>query len=304
MSINKSKERLPTFIGIGAPKTATTFLDKCLKEHPEIFMPLSKEPHFFGSAFHHGVDEYLRFFEGAENYECRGEISTSYFHHPDAPVRIKELLPDVKIILSVRNPLEQVYSLYWQSKRHNFYQSTDNDINLSFSEALDKYPDCLLEPARYYTHLLRWLESFSKDQIFILFYDDVKSDSKKALSDVYNFLGVSVDVGLRNLQSSNRTVLGGVVPRNAFVGMLYGSVYMNLNKYGFMLMKKFIGYKRTLWIKDKLRVRSILGSIFFRRGYPAMDESDRKKILDIFLPEIKGLEILSGRNLNTWKTLE
>ncbi|MDH5767015.1 MAG: sulfotransferase domain-containing protein [Gammaproteobacteria bacterium] len=303
MSDLQANELLPTFIGIGAPKTATTFLDQCLKEHPEIFMPLSKEPHFFGSAYHHGVNEYLRFFEGAERYNCRGEISTSYFHHPAAAGRIKDLIPNAKIILSVRNPVEQVYSLYWQSKRHNFYQSVENDINLTFSQALNKYPERLLEPARYHTHLKRWLELFPNEQVYILFYDDVKVDPKKALSGVYKFLGVSVDQGLANLQSSNRTVLGGIQPRNALIGKLYGFVYMVLNKYGFSLLKKSIGYKRTLWIKDRLRIRTILGAVFFRRGYPKISQQDKAKVLELFLAEIEGLEHLTGRDLSSWKSV-
>ena len=300
MDINRSKERLPTFIGIGAPKTATTFLDKCLKEHPEIFMPLSKEPHFFSSAFHFGVDEYLKFFEGAESFGCRGEISTSYFHHPDSPERIKNLLPDAKLILSVRKPTEQVYSMYWQSKRHNFYQPIDNDINLSFSEALEKYPHRLIEPARYHTHLQRWLKFFPREQIHILFYDDVKADPRKALAEIYEFLDVSVDVGLANLHCADKTVLGGVAPRNELIGKLYGIVYVGLNIYVFSIMKKVIGYKRTLWLKDKLMVRTILGKLFFRRGYPEITKTDQAKVQDIFRSEIKGLEAFSGRDLSSW----
>lgn len=299
----KDTERLPTFIGIGAPKTATTFLDKCLKEHPDIFMPISKEPHFFSSAYHHGLDEYLRFFKGAESYKCRGEISTSYFHHPEAPERIKKTLPDAKIILSVRSPMEQVYSMYWQSKRHNFYQSANNDINLSFSEALEKYPQRLLEPARYHTHLQRWLKFFPRDQIHILFYDDVRADSRKALSEIYEFLGVSVDKGLANLQAADKTVLGGVAPRSEFIGKLYGVVYVRLNRYAFTVMKKTIGYKRTLWIKDKLKIRSILGALFFRRGYPKIKEKDRARVLELFREEIEGLEAFSGRDLSSWKVV-
>ena len=303
MGINDLKNNLPTFIGIGAPKTATTFLDKCLKEHPDVFMPLSKEPHFFGASFHQGIEEYLRFFEGADDYSCRGEISTSYFHHPEAPVRIKELIPDVKIILSVRNPVEQVYSMYWQLKRHNFFQSLNNDINISFSEALDKYPEQLLEPARYNSHLQRWLKLFSKDKIYILFYDDVKFDSKIALTDVYKFLDVSVEAGLENLHSSEKTVLGGVQPRNAIIGKLYGYVYTGLNKYGFSVMKRVFGYKRTLWIKDKLKVRSILGAIFFRPGYSEIKLADKERVLELFRGEVEGLESISGRDLSAWKTI-
>jgi len=302
MKVNKTARNiLPTFIGVGAPKTATTFLDQCLKEHPDIFMPVSKEPHYFSYFYDKGLDEYLKFFNGAESYACRGEISTTYFTHQETPKRIRDLLPEIKIILSVRNPAEQVYSLFWQIKRNNFHQTKDNDINISFSDALKKYPDMLLEPARYYTHLKHWLEYFDKSQIHIIFHDDVKSDARAVLTKLYEFLGVSPLVGLEHLKSSNKQILGGVTPRSERIGNIYSAVFVGLNNYIFMPMKKHIGYKNALWLKDKLKIRELLGKVFFKKGYPEIEPEARSFLLEFFESEISGLESLTGRDLSTWK---
>jgi len=102
----------PPFVGLGAPKAATTWLFHCLQEHPSVFIPDEKEIGFF--SYLDDIDgrmpEYLSYFRGAESTPAKGEIFVMYLSNPLAAERIKRHLPDAKLFLSLRNPVEQIYS--------------------------------------------------------------------------------------------------------------------------------------------------------------------------------------------------
>jgi hypothetical protein len=71
-----------------------------------------------------------------------------------------------------------------------------------------------------------------------------------------------------------------------------------------MPMKRLIGNKRAHYIKDKLHVREIIGLLFFKKGYPRITKEMRSMLVDYFLPEIEGLEKLTGKDLSDWKRRE
>jgi len=119
---------IPNFLIIGAAKSGTTSLYHALKQHPKIFMSPVKEPNFFALEggelnYPQGTvdprylaqcittkEEYNQQFEGVSNEIAVGEASPIYLYHPQAPVRIKNCLPNVKIIVILRNPIERAYS--------------------------------------------------------------------------------------------------------------------------------------------------------------------------------------------------
>ncbi|ETX05430.1 MAG: hypothetical protein ETSY2_22955 [Candidatus Entotheonella gemina] len=177
---------LPTFIGIGAPKAGTTWLYRCLREHPDVFMALVKETRFFDYGTIDGrMAEYHAHFTGSHGYAARGEFSTRYLTSYRAPERIQHYLPEIRLIVAVRNPMEQVYSHYWHLLRQNFHQWHPDRLPCSFETALDHYPDALLEPASYDKHLQRWRQHFHASQLLILFYDDICHQPRDVLKTVY-----------------------------------------------------------------------------------------------------------------------
>ena len=293
--------KLPTFIGIGAPKTATTFLDSCLRQHPDVFMSTSKEPHYFSKFSDSYLGEYQKFFEGADGPQQIGEISTSYLHSPIAPERIHRLIPDVKLFVSVRNPADQVYSHYWQAKRHNFYQSDSRCVTATFPEAVQRYPERLIEAARYAKHLKRWLDLFDASKIHIIFYEDIQRDARGVLRELFRFLGIADEVDIPCLRNEGRVVLGGVRPRSERVEKLYGKFYVGLNNYVFWPLKRRIGYKNAMRLKDALKVRSVLGRIFFVKGYPPASQEDRRLIIEMLETDIGEMEVITGRDLREWR---
>src|ERR1700730_8549447 len=100
---------LPNFIGIGAPKAGTTWLFLCLKEHPQIFVAERKETNFFDyNNAENRLPEYEEHFANSSGFEAVGEISTRYLTSTRAPERIRSVIPNVRLFVSLRNPIDQV----------------------------------------------------------------------------------------------------------------------------------------------------------------------------------------------------
>ncbi len=177
---------LPNFLGIGAQRAATTWLFECLREHPEIYLPPQKEIHFFDENFDKGLEWYESFFNAVTTEKAIGEITPNYYHLPHALQRIKEVLPDVKLILSLRHPLERAYSAY--KLLHEYYA----DKGVSFEEAF-KEGSYLLDLSLYSKHLENIFKLFPRSQVHIIIYDDILSDPLHVVRKLYSFLGVSID---------------------------------------------------------------------------------------------------------------
>jgi Sulfotransferase domain len=101
------------FVGVGAQRSGTSWLYACLYEHPGICAPI-KELHFFSRErnYERGLDWYLGHFDRCPPGAVRGEFSTSYLYAPEAAGRIRAAFPEVRIMMSLRNPVARAYSQY------------------------------------------------------------------------------------------------------------------------------------------------------------------------------------------------
>ncbi|MBA3731354.1 MAG: sulfotransferase domain-containing protein, partial [Gammaproteobacteria bacterium] len=106
---------LPNFLIIGASRCGTTWMANNIKSHPDVFMPPKKELHFFDASFDKGWDYYASFFPDKKcaRYRAIGEATPAYLYMPQVARLIKSRLPDVKMIVSLRNPIDRAYSQYW-----------------------------------------------------------------------------------------------------------------------------------------------------------------------------------------------
>jgi hypothetical protein len=115
--------RLPNSFILGAAKCGTTSLYYYLKQHPEIYLPKDKEPHFFDNDvfWNEGVDVFLRrHFQGAQRFPARGESTPAYFHRWEKVIpRIKAVYSDVipKFIAIFRYPVERAFSHLFASRK-------------------------------------------------------------------------------------------------------------------------------------------------------------------------------------------
>ena len=184
---------LPNFLVIGSQKAGTTSLYQILKQHPQIFMADKKEINFFfkDDAYARGTEAYSQHFADCANQLVCGEASPGYICHPEVPARIHALLPNVKLILTVRDPIKRALSQYWDNRHHLNESHT-------FAQAVDLYlsdeyhPDEIGYFSRgvYMRYIRNYLEYFSRENMLILPFEEMISSPKNFYKRIFTFLGV------------------------------------------------------------------------------------------------------------------
>ena len=109
--------RLPGFLGIGTQKGGTTYLHGLLQQHPQVFLAHQKELHYFSLHQGQGLEWYANHFSKAKADQRCGEITPYYLFHPLAAERIHTAIPEVKLIVLLRDPVERALSQYFHSRR-------------------------------------------------------------------------------------------------------------------------------------------------------------------------------------------
>src|SRR5688572_30664430 len=103
---------VPNFVGIGAPKSATTWLSEVLRKHPDVFVAHGKELVYFSSQkkFSRGEQWYLSHFTGVTTQTAVGEFSVSYLGGGRVTAeRIHAFNPDMKLIAVLRDPVARSF---------------------------------------------------------------------------------------------------------------------------------------------------------------------------------------------------
>jgi len=176
--------RLPTFLVIGAARSGSTWISRNLARHPDVFIPKEKELHFFDQRYEEGIEAYRAYFRAATAEKAIGEATPAYLHTPAAAARIRAHLPDVKLIACLRDPIDRLYSRYWNA-RGRF----EHNKEVSFERKIEEKPE-LIREGYYAEHLARFYELFPREQLLILLYDDLVSDPRAFLKRIYRFIGV------------------------------------------------------------------------------------------------------------------
>ena len=293
----------PTFLGIGAPKCATTWLYNCLDDHPEVFMSDVKETDFFVSrTAEDRLDEYRAHFKEASGIEAVGELSVWYIHSDVAPRQAHKCLPDIKLFASLRNPIDQTYSYYWHLQRQNFqgwWLERVDQID-SFEDALDVLPEKLLKPGCHHRNLQRWLQYYDRSQLHVLLLDDIKEDAGRELARLYDHIGVDPSFRPASMQNTGRSARRGTSPRGPLVEWVRQRLYVGLNRYLYHPLKRAIGPHTADRIKEILRLRQIMERWFRKEGYPDMDPDTRDRLREVFEDDIQKLENFLSRDLSHW----
>ncbi len=196
--------RQPDFVIVGAAKAATTWLQHCLQQHPDIFMA-DPELHFFSRCYDQGLDWYAEFFNEAGPDQLIGEKSNSYLDEDMAMSRLHAFAPDAKIIVQLRNPIERAYSDYCMLYRRG---EVDGRIEYFLGPKSPLHAR-LLAGGCYANHISRVLEFYKREQVLVTLYDDIKDNADSLLANVADHLGVS---GLRPATSRVKDKTEAMLP--------------------------------------------------------------------------------------------
>ena len=197
----------PDFVIIGTQRGGTTSLHAYLRAHPGIVTPAKKELHFLTDRFERGSEWYIGQFPATVPVETLvGEATPYALFHPRAPQRLRDVAPDARIIVLLRNPVDRAYS-------HFLHERARGHETLSFEAAVAAEPDRLrgleerlasgdllasdvhkrssyLARGRYAPQLERWLEFFPREHLVVLRSEDLYADPAAATNYVTDILGL------------------------------------------------------------------------------------------------------------------
>lgn len=208
--------KLPNFLILGAAKSGTTSLAEYLDQHPEVFFCPTKEPNYFAFAgetlpppgpaspevlyellYKYSVTdygEYLSLFESVGEQKAIGEGSVRYLYFEEAPRRIKEKIPDVRLIVILREPVSRLYSHYCMNVRYQL-----EPLSLPEAMAAEKarrdanwgwdwhYANVSL----YCKQIQRYFDLFDREQVKVVLYDDFVNKPLAVFQEICRHIGVS-----------------------------------------------------------------------------------------------------------------
>jgi hypothetical protein len=289
---------LPDFIVIGAAKAGTTALYWYLAEHPAVFMSPVKETNYFAYGLdgngqllygdpevHHfpikSLAEYERLFAGAGGAAATGEASPIYLECPQAAARIRKLLPAVRIICSLRHPVDRAYSDYLMSLRHQ-RQRLDPARDLTATAAWTRPDSRWMQVSRYHPQLSRYYDAFPRDQVRVLLFDDLQRSAPDVTQDVYRFLGV------------DPAFMPDFATPHAIGGMPASIVLEDFftNRSLRSVVRPLLPTRVANWVK-RLRTRNM-------HKAPPLGPELRKELTRHFREDIAKTSELIGRSLEHW----
>lgn len=299
----------PNLFIIGAPKCGTTSLYEYLRGHPEIFMSVVKEPCYFardlardhsGNFLVYGRDEkqYADLFADAGTAKRLGEGSTRYLYSREAPALIHEASGDARIIAMLRNPIDMIHSLH----AHKLAAGTEDIEN--FEDALASEPDRMAgkrlpqhsnpllatyrDRARFGEQLPRWFDTFGRDRVHVMIFEDMVRQPEEQFRRLLEFLGVDPTYRPESFAAYN-TAHGA---RSTFIRRILNGRIPQWFVWG--LMPRMLGDTRTRGI-----VRSFRHSWFHRKPIQkgALRPETRARLEEEFLPDVARLSEMLGRDL-------
>jgi hypothetical protein len=275
---------LPDFLGIGAPRAGTTWLNTLLASHPAVYTPtLRDEINFFDKYFDYGLGWYESLFpppRDAKRYQVLGEITPRYLECDECPERIFQILPESKLIVILRHPIDRAYSQYGlYVQRRNFRGS--------FEEYLDEYPRAL-ERGVYSRYLKRYLRYYERNRILALIFEETVTNVSETKKKLANFLEIAVDefppsAGVGKVNSSS-------IPKFQFLSGFVAKTGRQFRRWHLEPIVDFVMRTRILKILTK------------GEPFPPLDKELKHRLSQAYRDEFNEVEECMQIDLSCWRT--
>jgi len=296
----------PNFFIVGAPRCGTTALYSYLRQHPDVFLPDYKEPHFFNTDMNSGGAirddaEYLALFASARDQARIGEASVYYLSSQAASGRIKAFCPTAKIIVMLRNPVDAVDALHAHQVAAWLEDVWDLEQALALEEERKRgshIPAWMDDPHKLFyrqtvnfaAQLRIYSEVFGRENLHVIIYDDFKRDTAGAFRQTCTFLGVTPDIQLEfPVVWSNPSFRSRALAR--FVRRPPGLLRR--------LSRMIIPGRTRAKVVNALNAWNSV-----RAPRQPMPARLRNQLTAEFAPQVKELSNLLGRDLSAWTRIK
>ena len=302
---------MPDFLIIGAPKAGTSALHAALAQHPQLHMSTAKEPKYFlcgdrpppayrgpGDAHSNQEwiwrrDDYQALFEPTGQDVVCGESTPFYLYQESAHRRIAAMLPDVKLIAVLRDPIDRAYSNWmhlWSDGLEPLSDFTQACAAEQRRIAAGWAPFWHYREMGRYGHQLTHLYGlFDPDRVLLLRYRELVDEPGPTLDRVCAFLDVAQgQVAAVPAENSRPFVPAG--PRAAVGGRLVRAGA----RAGALLPPQVwrqVSKPLTDWLQQDRTARR-----------PSLSPEQRDQLLQPLLPDIAQLETITGQSFDEWRT--
>ncbi|PAV26088.1 hypothetical protein CF392_07605 [Tamilnaduibacter salinus] len=273
------RDKRVDFFFVGPGKTASTWIYKVLKEHPQFSLPSGKDIYFFDQFFERGENWYHDQFTGCDFDKLVGEFSHDYLISSTALGRIREYNPDARIIVCLRNPYDRLQSGIRFLQRNGYGYAPVERL-------VQRHPE-LIEGGLYAKNLARLYAFFPKERVLLLFFEELKFQPSAFIQRLYDFFCVewhSPDVLQQkvNVASQPRSrVLALTVKKAALVARNMG-------------LGRLVG---------RIKMSRVVAKILYRRAESEFSLTDEDKLFlsQWFDHDIRQLEKMLKADLSHWK---
>lgn len=287
------KVTLPNVIIPGAAKAGTTSLYHYLSRHPDVFLPRRKELMFFDALYYRGIDWYADHYRRANDAPVRMDISPTYMHHPRAAERIRELLPEARILMILREPVSRAFSHYvdllgWSYAEGSFLDVLQNPVDVPRGKTTIRFD--ILEMSLYGKHVERFQTLFGPARVKLLLFDTLKNDREAFFHEIFDFLAVRrptpEELGADTVHHSRR------VNRNKRLGKLLNSE--GLREFARIAVPDFLQTPLRRLYEGIQRMNAGTAQL------PVMTELEHDTAREYFARDVEHLKTLTDLDLSGW----
>jgi len=294
------------FVIIGGQKCGSTYLQTVIEKHPEVDMPSGEVPYLESPDYEdNGIDKLRIVLNDLDQSKLIGIKRPNYLSKPEVKKRMIAINPDVKAIVILRNPIERLKSAYFHYINDGFTPvlPLNKGVDLLLKGKLKaKYPrtDELIEFGLYAKYLKDYITLF-KDNLLVLFYDDLKTNQLETIKKCYSFLNIDNSFVLEDSHLNSR-------PQKVNYSLLRARLLTKKNAHKYVyndkrtrlfLKKQSVYNKFVCKTIDRIDQR-IISRFFYDDKKPSFDQELKKSLIEIYKADISNLEAMCNVDLSNW----
>jgi len=284
----------PNFFIVGAAKAGTTALYEYLSKTNGVYMSPVKEPRYFNKYI---LDpkirlsritndtKYLKLFNKVKDEKAIGEASPSYLRDPEAAELIHEKVPNAKILIILRDPVQRAFSAYVMRKNGGRESRTFHQVIEDYIKDYKHskfYSDGIIFAGLYTKNIKKYIDTFGSQNVKILIFEEFIKDTVNQVQEVLNFLGVDSES-----------------PSN--IGKVYNAYNEPRGKISEMVLSSNLVWKIGQKLVPQNMRRELRKRIFMKEGEkPKLPEEEGIILQKLYQEDVNNLEKLLGRKL-PWK---
>lgn len=296
---------LPNFIIIGAAKAGSTWLAHALRQHPDVYIETGGFNMFSQENFDDSCIDALsaRMSRGAGRKAIG--FKRPFLAEPDAPQRVRSIVPDCRLLVLLRDPVPRAVSGYFQAMEGGAVPVLPVDEGMARlldvpEQRRDPKSWRVIDEGMYGKHLGRWLSHFPREQFLIQIAEEARTEPATALRAACEFLGLGMSDDLASAGSGSSNP-GHYSMTHQRIGQMLRPLYVRRGSDGQWRHRRGpvgklsqIVFKRL--IDDRLLMR------FYKTPAPKVSESMHRRLAELFRDDLTALETLLGRDLDVWPT--